>query len=105
MFRLHAQQRARIPLIIAVRLWRFYLQIFTVLHAEAAPVPLSSADKAVEAQPARVCPEPRGRVLGILPLCCHQMILCFISKVDASPRRHLEKGQGTCDAPVAVNFG
>lgn len=62
MFRLRAQQRVRIPLIIAGRLWRFYLQIFAVLHAEAAPVPLGFADKAVEAQPG-FAPSPEDELL------------------------------------------
>lgn len=62
MFRLRAQQRARIPLIIAGRLWHFYLQIFAVLHAEAAPVPLGFADKAEEAQPG-FAPSPEDALL------------------------------------------
>lgn len=54
------------PLIIVACIWRFYLEIFTVLHGEPCSVHLCFTDKKMEAQPVRAgfAPAPEDECLG-----------------------------------------
>lgn len=54
------------PLIIIACIWRFYLEIFTVLHGDFCPVHLCFTDKKMEAQPVRAgfAPAPEDECSG-----------------------------------------